>query len=151
MKRITLLTFLISLLLLTACKHWWKGADDEDDSPFQGMTAEQIYTEAQDYFHKNLYSEAIKRYEALDTLYPFNDHAEEAELALIYAYYKKEDYASAAATAEPVSACRPSSSWPLLRAAGPSGFGRWCASAGPVPAGPAGAGPRDSSRSPSAA
>ena len=100
MKRITLLTFLISLLLLTACKHWWKGADDEDDSPFQGMTAEQIYTEAQDYFHKNLYSEAIKRYEALDTLYPFNDHAEEAELALIYAYYKKEDYASAAATAE---------------------------------------------------
>lgn len=98
MKRITLPVILLSLLLLASCKHWW-GAED-DDNPFQGMTAQQIYTEAKDYMAKKLYSDAIKRLEALDTLYPFHDNAEQAEIDLIYAYYKKEDYPSTAATAE---------------------------------------------------
>jgi outer membrane protein assembly factor BamD len=36
----------------------------------------------------------------METMYPFNDDAEQAEIDLIYAYYKKGDYPSCAATAE---------------------------------------------------
>lgn len=100
MKRFTVLFFiLISFIQLTACKHWGNDTDD-DDNPYQGMTANQLYKEAHENLDKKLYSEAIKRYEALDTLYPFNDHAEQASLELVYAYFKKEDYPSAAANAE---------------------------------------------------
>ncbi len=84
---------------LTGCKHsWWKAEDEQH--PFQGIPAKQLYTEARAQLAKKEYSSAIKRLEALDTLYPFNDYAEPAELDLIYAYYKKEDYALAAATAD---------------------------------------------------
>lgn len=100
MKRISIILLLLSMLQLSACKHWWGGADDEDESPFQGMTAQQIYTEAKQKLAKKQYSDAIKRLEALDTMYPFHDDAEQAEIDLIYAYYKKEDYPSTAATAE---------------------------------------------------
>ena len=33
------------LLSLTACKHWW-GGDDEEDNPFQGVTATQLYADS---------------------------------------------------------------------------------------------------------
>ncbi len=100
MKRVKLLLLISVLLSLTACKHWWGGDDDEDDNPYKGMTAEQLYKESKQELSKKSYSNAIKRLEALDTMYPFNDYAEQAEIDLIYAYYKKEDYPSAAATAE---------------------------------------------------
>lgn len=95
------LILMISLILtLSACKTFWDKDDDEDDGPYKGQSAQQIYTDANQDLAKKDYSNAIKRYEALETLYPFNDYAEQAELNLIYAYYKKEEYPSAAATAE---------------------------------------------------
>ena len=87
--------FLLSFLLLTAC-----AKDDDDNNPYQGMTAKQLYTEAQSNLSREQYNSAIKRFEALETMYPFNDYAEQAELDLMYAYYKNEDYPSTAATAE---------------------------------------------------
>lgn len=77
------------LLSLTACKHWW-GGDDEEDNPFQGVTATQLYADSKKAMAKEEYSAAIKRLEALDTMYPFNDYAEQAQIDLIYAYYKKK-------------------------------------------------------------
>jgi len=100
MKRINFLMTILLLLSLTACKHWWGGADDDDDNPFEGYTAQQLYKEGTASLSKKQYTDAIKRFEALDTMYPFNDYAEQAQLDLIYAYYKKEDYPSTAATAE---------------------------------------------------
>ncbi len=88
------------VLALSACKTFWNKDDDDDDSPFKGQTAKQLYVDANAELAKKDYTNAIKRYEALDTMYPFNDNVEQAELNLIYAYYKKEDYASAAATSE---------------------------------------------------
>ena len=96
MQRI-LLTCLL-LLTLTSCKHWWGGADDAN--PYAGMTAKQLYTEGSEALAKKQYTEAAKKLEALDTMYPLNDYAEQAQLNLIYAYYAKEDYPSTAATAE---------------------------------------------------
>ncbi|MDP3560838.1 MAG: outer membrane protein assembly factor BamD [Legionellaceae bacterium] len=99
MNRKNLLLILLFSLSLTACKHWWGGSGD-DDNPFEGMSAEQLHKEGNASLAKKQYSDAIKRLEALDTMYPFNDYAEQAQINLIYAYYKKEDYASTAATAE---------------------------------------------------
>ena len=95
----TLVIFLL-LVTLSSCKHWWGGNDDDDDNPFSGLSAQQLYQEGDKALSKKQYTDAIKRYEALDTMYPFNDYAEQAQINLIYAYFKKEDYPSTAATAE---------------------------------------------------
>jgi len=99
MKKMMVLLMGGLLLSLAGCKHWW-GGDDEESNPYEGMTAKQLYTDSSKLLSKKEYSAAIKRLEALDTMYPFNDYAEQAELDLIYAYYKKEDYPSTAASAE---------------------------------------------------
>ncbi len=88
------------LLSLVACKSFWAEEGDEEEGPFKGKNAQVIFNEANNALAKQDYSQAIKYYEGLATLYPFNDYAEQAELKLIYAYYKKEDYPSAAASAE---------------------------------------------------
>lgn len=99
MKRFQML-FLVGLLVsLTSCKTWWN-KDDEDKNPFKGMTAEQLHEEAQKTLRKGEYASAIKRLEAIETMYPFSDYTESSQMDLIYAYYKDEDYPSAAATAE---------------------------------------------------
>jgi outer membrane protein assembly factor BamD len=99
MKKIKIIIMIALLLSATACKKWWD-KDDDEHNPFQGMSAEQIYTEAKKAMSKEQYTAAIKRLEAMESMYPFNDYAEQAEIDLMYAYYKKSDYASAAATAE---------------------------------------------------
>ena len=97
MKQVKMLCLLCLCLLMVSCS-WWNR--DEEYNPFEGQSAEQLYTEASQGMKKGEYSYAIKRYEALETMYPFNDYAEQAEMDLIYAYYKQGNYASTAATAE---------------------------------------------------
>lgn len=99
MKKIQVLFILALLLSVSACAKWW-GGDSEESNPYQGVSAKQLYTESQKALAKKQYTSAIKRLEALETMYPFNDYAEKATMDLIYAYYEKEDYPSAAATAE---------------------------------------------------
>lgn len=99
MKQIKLLFLLTLIVSLAACKTWWS-KDDDDYNPFQGVSAKQLYAESKKMIAKEEYESAIKRLEAMETMYPFNDDAEQAELDLIYAYYKKGDYPSTAATAE---------------------------------------------------
>ncbi|MDX2346963.1 MAG: outer membrane protein assembly factor BamD [Legionella sp.] len=74
--------------------------DEDEEGPFKGQTAKQLYHDADIALKKKDYTGAIKRLEAMETMYPFHDNAEKAELELIYAYYQKEDYASAGASAE---------------------------------------------------
>lgn len=99
MKQVKTLFMLVAILSTTACSHWWN-KDDDDMGPFKGMTAKQLFTEAKQALDKEQYTNAIKRLEAMETMYPFSDYAEQAEIDLIYAYYQKEDYPSCAATAE---------------------------------------------------
>jgi outer membrane protein assembly factor BamD len=98
MKKIKVFSLLVLFFLLSSCSKLW--GDKEEYNPFEGKSANELYTEAKENMAKGSYSNAIKRYEALETMYPFNDYAEQAELDLIYAYYAKGEYASAAATAE---------------------------------------------------
>ncbi|HAT2065972.1 TPA: outer membrane protein assembly factor BamD [Legionella pneumophila] len=98
MKRIHVL-FLIGLVVgISSCAKW--GKDDEDNNPYKGMTAKQLYTAAQTSLKKEEYATAAKQLEAMESMYPFSDYTESSQMQLIYAYYKDEDYPSAAATAE---------------------------------------------------
>lgn len=99
MKKIKIILMITLLLSSTACKKWW-GKDDDEYNPYQGMTAQQLYTDAKKSLDKEQYTAAIKRLEAMESMYPFNDYAEQAEIDLIYAYYKKSEYVSSAAAAE---------------------------------------------------
>lgn len=99
MKRIQALMLVgITLLALSSCKKW--GEEDDTNAQFKGMTAKQLFTESQNALAKAQYTTAIKRLEALESMYPFSDYAERAQMDLINAYYQKDDYPSAAATAE---------------------------------------------------
>lgn len=99
MRNVFKVIALSSLLSLSACS-WWGGKDDEDNSPFKGFTEEQLYKEAKENLDNAQYASAIKRLEAMESMYPFSTHAEAAHAKLIYAYYENEEYASAAASSE---------------------------------------------------
>lgn len=100
MKQIKALFMLFLVISMTSCTSWWNKDDDDDLGPFKGMTAKQLFVESKQAMNKEQYSNAIKRLEALETMYPFSKYAEQAEINLIYAYYQKEDYPSCAASAE---------------------------------------------------
>lgn len=99
MKKIKLFLLVLIAFSVASCT-WWGKDDDEDIGPFKGMTAKQLFAEAETALHKEQYTNAIKRLEALETMYPFSHYAEQAEINLIYAYYQKEDYSAAASAAE---------------------------------------------------
>ena len=97
MKRIQVLFLACLVIALSSCA---KDKDDEENNPFKGMTAKQLYAESQNALKKEQYATAAKRLEAIETMYPFSDYSESSQMELIYAYYKNEDYPAAAATAE---------------------------------------------------
>jgi outer membrane protein assembly factor BamD len=94
----TLKIFLLGCLavLLSACA----STKDEGAYAFRNMTAKQILTEGETSLDKNNYTDAIKRFEALDALYPFAPEAQQGELDAIYAYYQTDDHASALGAAD---------------------------------------------------
>ena len=67
---------------------------------YQGQSAGQIYQSAKESLSNRNYAHAIKNYEALDVVYPFNRYSEQAQLELIYSYYQHGDAPSAKAAAE---------------------------------------------------
>jgi len=106
-KIIKIIILIINLTLLISCS-WFK-KDDEPYNPYEGMSEPELYAEANDYLAKEQYTSAIKRYEAMETMYPFSEQGETMERNLIYAYYKNSEYPSAAATAERYIRLYPSS------------------------------------------
>lgn len=94
-----ILLLLMASILLASCKSWFS-KDDDDKNPFKGMSAQTLYQSGEQALKGGEYSQASKRFEALDAMYPFSKYAEKSQLSLIYAYYKNEEYPSAAATAE---------------------------------------------------
>lgn len=66
---------------------------------YQGESPAYIYAQGKGALQSRNYSEAVKRFEALDVQYPFAKETEKAQLYLIFAYYKKDEYAMAVAAA----------------------------------------------------
>lgn len=91
------LIFICSVfLILAACSN----NKDPGASAFQNYTAKQLLVEGEAQLAKNNFQDAIKRFEALDALYPFNEEAKQGEIDIIYAYYKADDYPSTIAAAD---------------------------------------------------
>jgi len=79
------------------------GCASTNDNPlnaYKKFTAAQILDSAETSLAKGNYSDAIKNFEALDALYPFGKEAKQAELDIIYAYYKNGDFAPAVAACD---------------------------------------------------
>ncbi|WP_114417942.1 outer membrane protein assembly factor BamD [Marinospirillum perlucidum] len=59
----------------------------------------QLYQEAQEAMDDNQFSIAIERLQALETRFPFGQYGDQAQLELMYAYYKTTQYEAARAVA----------------------------------------------------
>ncbi|CBL43922.1 competence lipoprotein ComL [gamma proteobacterium HdN1] len=64
------------------------------------LSERQYYEDAQKALKDEQFSRAVERLEALNARYPFGRYAEQAQLDLVYAYYRSMDYASSGVTAE---------------------------------------------------
>jgi outer membrane protein assembly factor BamD len=92
---------LLSGLLFLSCSIALNGCSSTKKSdPYSSMTAEQIYNKGKLEAKKDRYEAAIKSFEALEARYPYGDYTSKAQLALIHAYYKKDEAASALAAAD---------------------------------------------------
>jgi outer membrane protein assembly factor BamD len=72
-----------AVLLATGCRT--HRADEAKSGP------EVIYAKAQKAIRNSSYAEAVKQLEALQSRFPFSEPARQAQLDLIYAYYKNRE------------------------------------------------------------
>ena len=98
MKRVANLYLIVLVALfsiLTACSTTTDPAES-----YKNETAEQIFTRGEDALRDRSYTNALKRFEALDVQYPYGKNTETAQLHMIYCYYMTGDYASAESAAD---------------------------------------------------
>jgi outer membrane protein assembly factor BamD len=86
------LSILLIVTTLGACAG--KGQDSETET----LTLEQLYTEAKSSLDNGNYERAIRYYKRLSSRFPFGDYAEQAQLDLAYAQYKRTEYDDAIST-----------------------------------------------------
>lgn len=79
------------LLTLAACT----STPGKDDS---GLSADELYAQAKEALSDEQYERAIQRLERLQSRYPYGRHAQQAQIEIAYAYYKKGEPAPALAT-----------------------------------------------------
>ncbi len=92
-RLVILITF---LALISACST----AEVDQLSSGRGLTAKELYDKALSNISASNYKQAVQKLENLDSRFPFGVYAEQAQLSLIYAYYKNRDSASAIAQAD---------------------------------------------------
>lgn len=63
-------------------------------------SAEELYKEAKKSIDDSMYDESIKSFESLQSLYPYGRYAQQAQLEIAYAYYKKNEADAAISAAE---------------------------------------------------
>jgi outer membrane protein assembly factor BamD len=90
-KRLLPPLLLISIFSLSACS---------SDDQFQGSTEEFLYNEAVDALRRNAFNEAITDFQQLEALFPFGQYAAQAQIELVYAYYRAGEAESARAAAD---------------------------------------------------
>jgi len=75
--------------------------DDEDNDEFAGLsTEEQFYERALDQLNGQNFRGAISTYQALESRFPFGRFAEQAQIEIVYAYYRNDDMEAARAAAD---------------------------------------------------
>jgi outer membrane protein assembly factor BamD len=100
MRRITnVLLLIICVSLIPACSTHKKSAADPYKN-FEGKDPHDIFIAGERYMNEDSYTEALKNFNAIETLYPFAQDAEQAKLDSIYALYKKDDLPGAITAAK---------------------------------------------------
>lgn len=95
LRRLTVLCLIAAFLACAGCSYF-KGKKDETE----GWTEEKLYYEAKDSLDSGNYVHAVELYEKLQGRHPFGQFAQQAQLDLAYAYFKKDEPASAAAASD---------------------------------------------------
>ena len=89
---------LVASLLISACG-WFGGGEDADE--FAGLsTEEQFYRRALDQLNGQNFNAAISTYQALESRFPFGRFAAQAQIEIVYAYYRNNDVEAARAAAD---------------------------------------------------
>ncbi len=92
-----LITLALLLISFSGCA--WFGRDDNDQ--FAGLsTEEQFYRRALEQLNNNNFNAAIGTYEALEARFPFGRFAAQAQIEIVYAYYRNNDQEAARAAAD---------------------------------------------------
>lgn len=86
------LLLIATLVLTAACSS--KQVIDEN------LSETELYQQAQEHLDNDSYTNAVDTLKALESRYPFGRYAEQAQLELIYAYYKNQEPEAARAAAE---------------------------------------------------
>lgn len=86
---------LLAAALLAACGTNPFEGDDRSD-----YTAQQYYQEAKALLEDENYTQAIELYQELESTYPYGSYTEQAQLEVIYAYYKNDNPEAALAAAD---------------------------------------------------
>ncbi|MGH8716624.1 MAG: outer membrane protein assembly factor BamD, partial [Burkholderiales bacterium] len=85
---------LILALLLSGCS-WFENKEDPAN-----LSASKLFSDAMEDMDDSNYEQAIKKFETLESRYPYGRYAEQAQLEVAYAYYKQEDVPSATAACD---------------------------------------------------
>ncbi|GAA6153920.1 outer membrane protein assembly factor BamD [Pseudoteredinibacter isoporae] len=88
---------LLLALTLSACSYF---QDEEDEEKPQYDSERQFYEAAQRQLDTKQWERATKTLQALEENFPFGKYAEQAQLELIYAYYKSSETEAASAAAD---------------------------------------------------
>ncbi|NNM80257.1 MAG: outer membrane protein assembly factor BamD [Gallionella sp.] len=88
------------LLTLIGCSSSSALLEGEDESKQKSQTAEEIYKEAKAKLDEKTYDAAIKKYESLQSRYPYGRYAQQSLLEMAYAYYKQGEPDPAIAAAD---------------------------------------------------
>ena len=80
------LAFLCASIALFACS-------SKEEVP-EGQSEQELYEAASEQLDKDNSAQAIKNLQMLEARFPFGPYAEQAQLELIYAYYKNYDYSA---------------------------------------------------------
>ncbi|WP_461516328.1 outer membrane protein assembly factor BamD [Porticoccus sp.] len=99
--RFPTLVLICTTLLVCSCAWLGKSKDTNgDETDTSGYSEQDFYTIIQKDLGLGYWENAIENLEALEAQYPFGDYAEQAQLELIYSYYKSSDYEAAIAAAD---------------------------------------------------
>ncbi|WP_043531612.1 outer membrane protein assembly factor BamD [Litchfieldella xinjiangensis] len=86
--------FALAAIMVSGCA---SNGSEEESVP--QIPEDELYRQASTALEDGRYTTAVERLEALDTRYPFGEHAEQAQLELIYAYYETDDWDATRAAA----------------------------------------------------
>jgi outer membrane protein assembly factor BamD len=81
-------------LTLTAC------SSTSPDAASKNVPVEEMYNDAKKSLTEGSYDEAIKKFESLQSHYPYGRYAQQAQLEIAYTYYKQNEPESAISAAD---------------------------------------------------